>query len=148
MDLNGLPREEAPPPHVEARIIDELVRRGIIHPRRRSRFAWLAYAAAAVALFFAGYAVHALQAKPPEFTHVLLLEGGDGVDRVDEYRQWARDLRAQGVHIDGTKLKEGGTVRGFFTIAAANRAEAERIAKTCPHARYGGRIEIREIEKT
>ena len=37
---------------------------------------------------------------------------------------------------------------GFFIIEATTYEEAAAIAATCPHLKYGGRIELREIDPT
>ena len=36
-------------------------------------------------------------------------------------------------------------VGGYFMVKAADYEEAVTLSKTCPHLRYGGRIELREI---
>lgn len=67
-----------------------------------------------------------------------------------------RQLRAHGTLTDGQKLTDevsaiGTTpqrsdVGGFFRIVARDRAEAEAVARSCPHVRHGGWIEVREID--
>ena len=70
-----------------------------------------------------------------------------GAGRVDEYRGWARDLRAENVVIDGVKLKSAPSpLSGYFMIRARDLDEAKRIAASCPHVRHGGTIEVREID--
>lgn len=87
---------------------------------------------------------------------------------VGEYGAWARKTRAEGKLKGGEKLtgdagrvlrpKPGGAetsngpyspngeiIGGLFTITAADYGEACRIAATCPHLKFGGRIENREI---
>ena len=39
-------------------------------------------------------------------------------------------------------------IGGLFTIKAADYDEAVEISKECPHLKYGGRVELREIEPT
>jgi hypothetical protein len=39
----------------------------------------------------------------------------------------------------------GDRLAGYFVIGAASRAEAERIAATCPHLRHGGRVLVKAI---
>src|SRR5687768_13991449 len=104
----------SPPPELESQIA------AAVSHRRTNR---LLYAAAAVLLFLAGFAFHAWRAQTPEFTHVLFLNVGPeyrpGSGRVDEYRAWARDLRAQDVVIDGVKLKSAPSpLSGYFMIRA------------------------------
>jgi hypothetical protein len=81
---------------------------------------------------------------------------------VDEYRQWARRLAAAGRLAAAEKLRDDGgrwvettpgvrtddVVSGFFLIHARDYDDALRIARDSPHVRYGGRIEIRAIERT
>ncbi len=93
-------------------------------------------------------------------------EPGGTSKRVDEYRAWARDLSARGVTVRGERLDDDGVelqpsgrtvesasdradrIGGFFIISTSDRTEAERIAKTCPHLRYGGRIVVKAILPT
>jgi len=89
-------------------------------------------------------------------------------ERVREYGQWARDLAAAGRSVDGEKLADGGTsahlaggtlatdgpgrdaargvLAGYFVIGAADLDDAMAVARTCPHLKYGGSIEVRPIE--
>lgn len=90
---------------------------------------------------------------------------------ISEYAGWAKALAADGKYAGGQKLKdEGGkhlsgtngdfrvtdgpyaeakeVIGGFFTITAAEYSDAVEIAKDCPHLKFGGRIELREIEPT
>ena len=132
----------SPPPELEAKIA------AAVSHRRPHR---LLYAAAAILLFAAGFAFHAWRVRTPEFTHVLFLSSGPayrpGPGRVDEYRTWARGLRAQDVIIDGVKLKSAPSpLSGYFMIRARDLEEAKRIAASCPHVRHGGTIEVREID--
>lgn len=88
---------------------------------------------------------------------------------IAEYVEWREKLAADGRLADGKKLKdeggrwlsrENGSVRvvdgpfseakevigGFFSIFAADYAEAVEISSTCPHITYGGRVELREVD--
>ncbi len=90
---------------------------------------------------------------------------------MSEYTAWSRKVEAEGKYVGGQKLKDdfgkhisgiNGTLRvtdgpyteakevigGYFAIRAENYAEALETAKGCPHLKYGGRIELREIEPT
>jgi hypothetical protein len=97
----------------------------------------------------------------PEF--VLLLYAGNDAGatpgRRDEYSAWARSIAAQGTTISSLELAEPSELmavlpdnpgsappvqpRGFFVVRARDLAEAQRIAATCPHLRYGGQIVLR-----
>ena len=88
---------------------------------------------------------------------------------IEEYMAWSQKLAGDGKLVGGQKLKdEGGrhlsgyngdfrvtdgpyteakeVIGGYFTIAAADYDEAISIARGCPHAKYGSRIEVREVE--
>jgi len=81
-------------------------------------------------------------------------------ERIALYRDWGRKLREQGIVVNGTKLQEQRhvfnargeepqrkelTVAGYFLIDAGDYAKAVEIARTCPHLRFGGKIEVRQI---
>ncbi len=86
-----------------------------------------------------------------------------------EYKGWGDRLRAEGRLKAGEKLTfdagrvmrpAGGRVMttdgpfaeskellgGFFLIAAEDYDAACRLAETCPHFKYGGSIEVRQID--
>ena len=88
---------------------------------------------------------------------------------IEEYSAWAQKLGAEGKHLGGQKLAdEGGrilncasgdvtvtdgpyseakeVIGGFMKILAPSYDEAVAIARTCPHARYGARIEVRQVD--
>ena len=156
----------APPPAVEQKTIAALRERGLVHPRgRRALMAWAAVAAALAVL--AGWLAIQKTTAPvvgPRFV-LLLYAGSDPIAgtadaRRTEYGAWARDLASRGVQVSGEELSEesaalgasngsaaGGEAlpRGFFVIQADDLAAAQRIASTCPHLRYGGRIVIKRV---
>lgn len=88
--------------------------------------------------------------------------------RVGEYGGWARDLAVAGRYVDGEKLADDGRfcrvengalaavapqadakrgrLTGYFVIGAASLDDAMEVAKGCPHLKYGGTVEIRQIE--
>lgn len=157
-EYESLPREEQPPSALEERVVTRLREEGAFRPPARRRLTMgLAVAAALVIGFIAGLLM-SRESAPHGRMFVLLLHGGaDG--HVDEYRAWAISLRERNALVGGEKLKDATTilgqgstvadpVRGYFVIAARDAAEAERIARESPHLRYGGWIEMREIEKT
>lgn len=92
------------------------------------------------------------------------------LQRVKEYSSWAGNMRDQGLLRQGEKLKDEAetlqvmdnqlvvtpstteadrnAVAGFFIINARDYQHAVDIARNCPHLKYGGAIEIRQIEST
>jgi hypothetical protein len=133
--------------------------------------------AAGVALFAAGMRAQRFSSEravatdqSPRFALLLYggsEEGGEAAElaRVNEYRNWARGIAGRGRYIAGEKLDtlvldltptnaSGGTIggpeplAGFFIVGATNAAEAEVIARSCPHLRHGGRIIVRPIVPT
>jgi uncharacterized protein YciI len=82
--------------------------------------------------------------------------------RVDEYRNWARGVRAGGREIAGEKLEPEGRfvgpgpatsspgwpLGGYFVISAPDMDAAVAVAQSCPHVKHGGRIEVRAIART
>lgn len=103
-------------------------------------------------------------------SYLLLLQSGAADDagaearRVSEYAAWARGLRSEGRLVSAEKLADrervlrgdgastseakGEPIVGYFVVRARDFAEAERIARSCPHLKHGGTIVLREIEKT
>jgi len=158
-------RETAPPVGLEDRVVDALRARGLLAPApivRRGLLTALRVAAALV-LFASGYAAGTWRpsasldsSTTTARRFVLLLHGvaaGPTTDaektaRVDEYRAWARSVQARGVPISGERLKSsfGESISGFFIIEAASLEAAREIADSCPHARSGQRVEVREID--
>ena len=84
---------------------------------------------------------------------------------IQEYKAWAAHGVKSGFLLEGEKLREervvlaepdspgeawaaGGEsiIGGYFVIRAADPQEALRLARTCPHLRHGGQIEVREID--
>ena len=81
---------------------------------------------------------------------------------IDEYRGWAEERRTEGRLVSAEKLEdtvrvltsesatsalpEGRVLGGYFLIRATSLEEAEEIASTHPHIRYGGQVEIRPID--
>ena len=89
---------------------------------------------------------------------------------VKEYGGWRERMRGEGRLKGGQKLTNdagrvmrsaaGGRVvvtdgpyaeskellGGFFVVTAKDYDEACQLAESCPHLRYGGRIEVRQID--
>jgi hypothetical protein len=89
---------------------------------------------------------------------------------ISEYVSWGENLAASGKLLGNQKLKdEGGrhlvangkqilvtdgpfaeakeVLGGYFLVEARSYDEAVEIAKTCPHLKYHGRIELREVDE-
>ncbi len=87
---------------------------------------------------------------------------------IKEYGAWAARMRDEGRFVHGQKLMdEGGRhlipadgdvrvvdgpysetkeiIGGFFQLKADSYDEAVAIAKTCPHVKYGAKIELRQV---
>jgi hypothetical protein len=161
----------APPPGLEEATLGALRERGLVRPARRRLVAAVALVAMAAALVVAvGWSVMhrsdgSAPAIPASPRFVLLLYAGtDPIagtpdNRRREYSQWARDVAAGGTAISGEELSEDAREvpaasdaavaaplpRGFFVVSAPDLDAAQRIAATCPHLRYGGRIVVKRI---
>lgn len=148
--LRALPRETQPPAGLEERIAARLRERR----RRPVRFALAA--ALAAATFLGGYAAGRTRGEP---THVLLVHAMPSTPaqsraRVAEYGAWARNLAGGEKLTSDAWLLEGSRVEadvpaisGYFLLRARDDAEALRVARTCPHLRYGGRVELRRVQR-
>jgi hypothetical protein len=47
---------------------------------------------------------------------------------------------------DGPYAESKELLAGFYVVAATDYTEACRVAESCPHLKYGGRIEVRQID--
>jgi hypothetical protein len=86
----------------------------------------------------------------------------------NEYRQWALDREQEGRLVSAEKLADDTRVMtgrgdqmqiatsahsdralgGYFLITAPSLEDAIELAKTHPHLKYGGEVEVRPIEST
>ncbi len=93
----------------------------------------------------------------------------DDMSKVVEYGNWARAISKSERMITGEKLKDNGrflrnvrgqleirevreagesnVLGGYFLIEAENYDEAIKVAASCPHLKYGGLIELRQIDQ-
>jgi hypothetical protein len=83
--------------------------------------------------------------------------------RVREYGDWAGRLRQQGVRVEGERLarearflrgttasennSDAEVIAGYFLIEARDYEQAVQFAAGCPHLKYGGTIEVRQIAR-
>ncbi len=113
-----------------------------------------------------------IQSQLPKYI-LLLHETPDPAEdtqaMIAEYGNWALSIRGDVEYVSGEKLKTSGRIlskkgdvrvtegvltndtmnlAGFFIIAAKDYEAAVRIAADCPHLKYGGVIELREIDPT
>ncbi len=107
-----------------------------------------------------------LHEQPTDFSD-MSAEQIQGV--IAEYTAWRQNLIERDLFLGGQKLKdEGGrhlrapngqlqvvdgpyseakeVLGGYFMIAADDYATAIQISQDCPHLKFGGRIELREID--
>lgn len=182
--LKGLDREKLPPPFLEERVVaalkgsDLVVRASRRWPQRALRIGLPL--AASLAIFFLGtiagmtWNSRTPVTNGPQFMLVLRNRPETVRPRspeelkrvVQEYSGWARQLREQGVRVQGEKLKDESRIleeragdqsltgqrsveriSGYFLVAARDYDEAVRIASGHPHLKYGGAIEVREIDR-
>jgi hypothetical protein len=109
-----------------------------------------------------------LHEPPPDFS---AFSAEDIQNMINDYKNWRNGVAAKGKLIGGNKLRdEGGrhlsgangdfrvtdgpfaeakeVIGGYFTIEAADYDEAVETCRDCPHLKYGGRIELREVQPT
>lgn len=109
-----------------------------------------------------------LHSEPVDFSK-LSAEGIQAM--ISEYKEWRNKIQSEGKYVGSDKLRDDGgksltgqngtfrvtdgpyteakeLVGGYFAVSAANYDEAIELSKDCPHLKYGGRIEVREIEPT
>ena len=150
--MTNLPRETAPDPALEARVVSTLVAAGLVR-RRRVWPVWVA--AAAVIVLALGLAVfrprHALVQGN---TYVVLLYEdstyipalpGHNDERVAVLSRWADSLATKGEFERAGRLFGPGELGGLFMVRAADDAAAARIAASCPFKQWGGRIEVKRF---
>jgi hypothetical protein len=160
-------RKEIPPgDELENRIIQSLKDSGLIASRRRFVFAG-AIAASLLFGFLAGALAFRPATAPSHGREFLLLlhAGTESTNpgdleiqrRVGEYTAWARQLHHDGRLLGADKLKDdltaigpgggsGDPIEGYFRVTAKDPAEAMAIARNSPHLKYGGWIELREVD--
>ena len=169
--LRSYPQAVDPPASFEERIFGELRRR---NQHRRLRFRIVLGAAAALILAALGFLIGRTwpQAAGAQADYAIFIRedafpATDEASRVQEYSEWARRLRQQGHMIIGEKLSDTRqivmadrreirispsstrgdvVIGGLFLISAPSDDDAMRIARSCPHLRHGGSVELRRVE--
>jgi hypothetical protein len=176
--LAALPNTAPLPQGLEDRVAEALRARGLVAGRNRlrSRGRTIFRSAMAAGLFLAGAGAGILWGRAPAPApetgglYLLLLlpdsvpsEGGpdDERARVAEYGAWAETLRREGALVVAEKLQAQGRIvdaaasgapvegpQGFFLVRARDVEEAQRITRTCPHVRRGGRVALHAVDPT
>jgi hypothetical protein len=72
-------------------------------------------------------------------------EGGEKL--TDDTGKVLRSKGGKVVVTDGPYAESKEVVGGYFAISARDYDEACEIAKACPHLKYGGRVEVRQIHE-
>ena len=169
-----LEAEATPPPGLKRRVIRSLRGQGVLRTSRGA-WSSAARVAAAIALFAGGVLlgrVSAARAPDPEGGQYLLALHEDArftpsrplPELVQEYGGWAGEMEGQGRLVAAEQLgwssvlpeqpgiEPGrppggplGEISGVFLIRASDREDALAVARTHPHLRYGGTIEVREV---
>lgn len=153
--MMDLPRERQPNPALEGRIVSAFVASGLVRRRRRWRAPlWLA-AAAVLIIAIAIPLRRRPSVAPPRKTYALLLymdstyrlpQPGHMNERIAEYMRWSDSVDKLGKLDVGGALKNSLPLSGLFIIHAQSDSEANSIAATCPHWKYGGRVDVRRIQ--
>ncbi len=73
------------------------------------------------------------------------LKGGDKL--TDEPGKIMRTKDGRVTVTDGPYAESKEVVGGFFVIGADGYDEACRLAESCPHLKFGGRIEVRQVDQ-
>lgn len=172
--LDRLYQGVKPSSRLEDRVVDALAGKGLLQPASPfRRWRGIGIAAAILLSFAVGWGSASLSAPsvatPRTDRFVMLLyqiPGGDTrqAERVAEYQSWAAQARDSGVVVSGERLDKGGwalswdvpmghwsdtaAVAGYFVVQASDYNKALTIARTCPHVKYGGKVELRRIIPT
>lgn len=152
-----LSQESVPPPELRSAIAAQLRRSGLLRTRRTPI---LAIAAALTAVAIAAVLLLRHPA-PPQANYVLLLYESPqftGGNRA-EYSAWAKHMRPRivgGEELDHAPLlavagsntpapPSQPRLAGYFLLSAPDDAEAQRVARACPHLQHGGAVVLRKI---
>ncbi|MEO9803480.1 MAG: hypothetical protein ABJF04_09550 [Reichenbachiella sp.] len=170
--FDSLSRETLPPSSLEDRIIAELKKKKLINEnvmKTNKTKLWMTGVAASILFFIGGYFVGNTGSDgSSEISsgYILLLhederfspEGSD-MEIFTEYASWMGKMMMNGVSITGKELSPESTtwlspeseavvdigkdkISGYFIIDVEDRQEAEKIAMSSPHIKYGGRVEL------
>ena len=162
------------PANLETRTVQHLKSRGLVGANftaAHKYFKLTSLIFIAAVLFVSGYYWGNTISQSPGFSnddqYLILLYNPfnfvEGEGHAKEYGKWFRSIRSKAV--EGDELKDakwmievqGGKpvvhsevnnekATGYFIIRAGSEAEALKIAATCPHLKYKGRLEVRPIQ--
>ena len=159
-------------PDMEDKILTELKRRKLISSDTKPSVRWAALKIAAIFLiavttFIARYYWQELTGPKKQQYVLLLYRPSNFISKathVTEYGHWLKNLIDSGNHAYGEALQtnqwllknneslsansgagEKGLISGFFVIEANTYSEAIELAKSCPHLKYNGLVELRPI---
>ena len=165
-----MPREHMPPAFLEDATVAALRHSGLLGSAP-SRWRPVALAASLLLMFGLGWAIRARSpvAAAPTPTFALLLYGGategDSAHaiRAAEYAAWAAAQHSEALVVGGEALGDPGDVVvppfvrmmspnippvGVFLVQASSAEAASRLARECPHVKYGGMVVVHPIRPT
>lgn len=135
---------------------------------------WMLGVAASLTLFLLGFVFgNTFSGGPADIStgYILLLHEderfrpqGSEMEVFTEYATWMGKMMMNGVNITGKELAPESTywlgeetaeiaevrrdkISGYFIIDVQDRDEAERIAKSSPHIKYGGTVELIKLSE-
>lgn len=169
--FDRLRRQQQPPAGLEHTVLTALQEEGLLRTASRPNRKWLPLAAAiaGIALFLGGYLLGGTQNKAegqirPELGYMLLLHEdarfrpGEPMEMFEEYKAWMESVGSQGVAITGQELQNDALIldadrspetdaaertTGYFLLEAASLEQAAAIARSIPHLKYGGSVEVK-----
>lgn len=171
--LEDFARDAEPSPPLRRRVERTLAARGLVVPAPAP---WRRLGLAASLLMAAGAGFAAGRVETPtaahDGPHFLLLLREDSAYRDDrpvgdivrEYGRWADSLRRNDQLMLAEKLGDGrvdvvgpqialqsgneSPTTGFFLVRAPDIEAARALAASSPHVKYGGRVVVRDIQRT
>lgn len=169
-------KEMTPPDYLEKRVVEQLVKEGLIKKSGTVNYyiKVVGSIAAAILIFICGMYLERIITSPPveidpSLGYLLILHEDNSFQPQDEqamfqeYSTWMHQVSDAGVKITGQELKyessvvsgpakvkqfdgsENGKTTGYFIVEAKSMDEAIQIAKTSPHIKYGGSIEVKSF---
>ncbi len=154
-----------PPIGMEEETISKLKSEGLI--QSQNKIIWVYRIAASLAFFVLGYTVYPYLNRNdnPTYNYMLVLYEDSNFNpespevMFNEYSNWMQSIYQNGMAIDGQEMKPSSmlldgievrnnltkTVGGYFVLRASSQEEAIEVARSSPHLKYGGTIEVKEF---